>query len=143
MRLRLNNLKIRKRFCEDCKSAAGRPSCASCSMPLVAKRIPSFAASLIEINEDMISLLLQKGLSDTSVVYHQCEKDKDGHILIMDCHPTTLRHVINSGRELTEHDWMVIMLAICTRLQNASAHGLHHGDLKPSNGMREIYCSVF
>ena len=131
---RLTFLKVRKGLCEECHSEAVNPSCTSCRLPLVAKRIPLFATSLIEINEDVVARLLEKGLTDAAVSYYERQTERDGDIFIMRRHETNLRHLINSRRELTEHDWMVIILGLCIRLQNAAAYGLVHGDLKPSNG---------
>ena len=138
---RLIFLKVRKRLCEECHSEAVNPSCTSCCLPLVAKRIPLFATSLIQINEEVVSRLLEEGLSDASVVYSQRQTERDGDIIIMRRHETNLRHLINSQRELTEQDWMVIILGLCIRLQNAVKYGLVHGDLKPSNGTR--HCTIF
>ena len=54
----------------------------------------------------------------------------------MDCHQSTLRHLIKSAFRLTEHEWMIIMFGLFTRLVNAHEHGFVHGDLKPSNSMK-------
>lgn len=55
----------------------------------------------------------------------------------MDSHQSTLRNVIKNlpAIQLSQHDWMVIMFGIFTRLVNAFEHGIVHGDLKPANSI--------
>jgi len=55
----------------------------------------------------------------------------------MNAHQSTLQILIEKNEvNLTEDEWVIIMLGLFTRLANAHEHGLVHGDLKPSNGIR-------
>lgn len=90
---------------------------------------------LIGINETLFTQLLLSPVPEVAVVYRQRWTDREGDILLMDAHQSTLRHIIRSGIQLTKFDWMVIMYGIFTRLVHAFEHGFVHGDLKPSNSI--------
>jgi serine/threonine protein kinase len=91
---------------------------------------------LITINESVLTKLLQSPVPEAAVVYHDRWNDEKGDIILMNAHQSTLKIFIKNAVNLTEDEWMLIMLGLFTGLANAHEHGLVHGDLKPSNGIR-------
>ena len=133
-------LEVQKHDCQECATAA--PSrCDSCRKSLVAKFIPPKKKSSIGINQDMLARLLRDPVPDACVLYLHSFRDSEGHILVMEEHQLTLRHLIQRDFEAgcqpdsatAEHRWLIIMLGIFACLANAHEYGLVHGDLKPSN----------
>jgi hypothetical protein len=79
---------------------------------------------------------------DGTVVYRKIWDDQDGLVVLMDDYETTLRRRIDPNIQLTEYQWLTIMLGIVDRLAFTHQYDVAHGDLCPSNGSFQIFQSI-
>jgi len=55
----------------------------------------------------------------------------------MDYYPLTLRSLIDPNMQLSERNWLQLMCGIANRLVTTHSAMISHGDLCPSNGMKD------
>jgi len=70
---------------------------------------------------------------DGTHVYRSYWIDIDGLAILRPHYPLSLRQIISPQLQLTERQWLQIMLGIVNRLVITHEAGLPHGDLSPSN----------
>jgi hypothetical protein len=98
----------------------------------VAKLIPT--NSRIEVNHAVIQSFLQP-FPDGSRLYRHLWQDVEGYAILMSEWPQTLRQMIGPNHHFSEEAWLIVMLAIATRLDFAhTVIGIPHGDMCASNG---------
>ena len=99
------------------------------------KLIP-YERPLVRFDEQIVQIFATTPFPDGSMVYRQCWKDPEGYVVKMDYHSMTLRSYIGPDIQLSEYDWLQIMLGIAERLVSTHEMRIAHGDLKPSNGKK-------
>jgi Protein kinase domain len=101
----------------------------------IVKLIAPRHISSVMINYNVVMNIVHNPISASgaAVVYHAIWEDVDGIAILMDGHQRALRHWIRHNFQVTELEWLEIMLGIATRLAYAHSRGMIHMDLKPSN----------
>jgi serine/threonine protein kinase len=79
---------------------------------------------------------MENPFPDGTFVYRSYWNDVDGLAVLMDDYTCTLRDQISPNIQLTERQWINIMLGIADRLSCAHQAGVVHGDLCPANGLQ-------
>jgi len=100
----------------------------------MAKLIPRSVSHIVHFDPAMIQKFTETPFPDGTRVYLSYWNDIDGLALLRPYFPLALRQVISPHLQLTERQWLQLMLGILNRLVPTHEAGLPHGDLCPSNG---------
>ena len=103
-------------------------------MQYMAKLVPRSVRHIVDFDPVTIQKFTETPFPDGTRVYLSYWNDPDGLAVLMPYFPLSLRQVISPNFQLTERQWLQLMLGIVNRLVVTHSAGLPHGDLCPSNG---------
>jgi hypothetical protein len=98
-----------------------------------AVKLISANSYLVFSNRDIIKRFIEFQFPDGTHVYRGAWDDYEGLAILMDDYASTLRNHIDPNTQITERQWIVLMLGIVDRLSTPHQQNIAHGDLCPSN----------
>ena len=92
----------------------------------------------IKSSRDILEKFRDTEFPDGTYVYREIQQDANGLLILMDDYDTTLRQYIENKYQLSEIQWLQLMLGMVERLAPPHNENICHGDLCPSNGFAPI-----